>query len=222
MPQPGKSAPRGEDWLVRKVQELEQKLQQLSAANPFGAMGIRPKKDGTEFDGFVHVNGPLDVNGDADFKGDMKVSGTLALPAGIIDNDALASPITVGRTSSAETNFAVTSTHQTLATTTITVPAGFTQALVFIVCNIGALNPNPDDDFLYSQSVIDGLASREVFGYVANNNGSVAVTTAKSDLLTGLDGGSISCAVNVRSLRGPWAASTANRAYVEAQAIFLR
>lgn len=221
MPQPGKPAPRGEDWLVRKVQELEQKLQQMSAANPFGVMGIRPKKDGTEFDGFVHVNGPLDVSGDAEFTGNMKIGGTLDLPNGIIGNAALASPISVGRSSASTSNFEVTTTDQTLSSTTIEIPEGFTQALVFIVCNIGGINPNLTNDFLYSKSVIQGVASREVFGYVADNGGSVAVTTAKSDLLTNLAGGYITCAVTVRA-QNAWSAHTANRAYVEAQAIFLR
>ena len=52
--QPGQFAPRGEDWLVREVQTLRQELNQLRAANPFGAMGISPKPGGIDVNGFVN------------------------------------------------------------------------------------------------------------------------------------------------------------------------
>lgn len=219
--------------MVRELQDLKAKMQRLEAANVFGLTGITPRDGGTDLDGFVNingdatVNGPLEVNGDSEFNGAMTINGaaaitgTLSLPAGIIGNDALASPIMVGRTSAAATGFGLTGSDQTFASTTIAVPAGFTQALVFVVCNVGAINPTGTDDFLYSKAMIEGVASREVFGYVADNGGSVAVTTAKSDLLTGLSGGDITFAVTVRA-GTTWSGNGSNRAYVEAQAVFLR
>jgi hypothetical protein len=56
MAQPGSfaNAVRGEDWLVRKVQELERTVQQLGAANPFSTMGISPKPGGIDVNGFVN------------------------------------------------------------------------------------------------------------------------------------------------------------------------
>jgi hypothetical protein len=233
MAQPGTFQPRGEDFLIRKLQELEARVARNEAANVFGLTGIKPKDGGTDLDGFVNINGPLEVNGDSTingplevngdsvFNGELSINGPLNLQPGSIENDALTSPITVGRTSAADTGFGVTGSDQTFASTTIAVPAGFTQALVFVVCNVGAINPTVTDDFLYSKAVINGAASREVFGYVANNGGSVAVTTAKSDLLTGLSGGNITFAVTVRA-GATWAGNGSNRAYVEAQAIFLR
>ena len=207
--QPGQFNPKGEDWIGRRFAELEKEIRELKAANVFGTTGITPQDGGTDFDGYVRVNGEMFIN------------GPLNLQPGSIQNDSLASPISVGRASEATTGFAVTTSDQTLSTTTIPVPAGYTQALVFVVCNVGALNPTPNNDFLYSKAVINGAGSREVFGYVANDGGSVAVTTAKSDLITGLSGGSITCAVTVAA-GANWTASGANRAYVEAQAIFLR
>jgi hypothetical protein len=209
------------------LQELEARVARNEAANVFGLTGIKPKDGGTDLDGFVNINGdavingPLEVNGDSVFNGELSINGPLNLQPGSIENDALTSPITVGRTSAATTGFGLTGSDQTFASTTIAIPAGFTQALVFVVCNVGAINPTASDDFLYSKAMIEGVASREVFGYVADSGGSVAVTTAKSDLLTGLSGGDITFAVTVRA-GATWAGNGSNRAYVEAQAIFLR
>jgi hypothetical protein len=205
---PGSQFP-SEDALIRRIQDLERSVQQLAAANPFGPMGIKP------------VAGGIDVNGSMNVSGSMAVTGTLSLPAGIINNDALANPLNVGRTSGAATNFALTTTPQTFALATIPVPSGFTTALVFVVCTVGGINPNATSDFLYSSAIINGALSNEVFGYVSASGGSVAVTTAKSDILTGLSGGSVSVAVSIHT-GAAWAANSANRAYVEAQAVFLR
>lgn len=96
MPQPGQFAPRGEDEWVRRVQDLEARLQRIEAANVFGLTGITPKDGGTDLDGFVNINGPLAVTGNADFTGNVHIGGTLDLPAGIINNDALSDPIVPG------------------------------------------------------------------------------------------------------------------------------
>ena len=217
---PGSQFP-SEDSLIREVRDLKRMVQQLAAANQLATAGIIAIENGIIVDGSETINGPLAVNGDAEFTGDMKISGTLDLPAGIIGNDALTDPVSIAQTSNGETNFAITTSDVARASTTIAVPAGYTQAHVFAVCNVGAINPTTVSDFLYSSTVIQGVASREVFGYVAPNNGSVAVTTAKSAVVTGLSGGVITIAVNIHA-GAAWAAHSSNRAYVEAQAIFLR
>lgn len=206
---------KSEDWISRELKEIRQELQQIQAANPLATAGIQAVMDGIVVNGSETVNGPLVVNGA------MSVTGTLDLPAGIINNDALANPLNVGRTSGAATNFALTTTPQTFALATIPVPSGFTTALVFVVCTVGGINPNTSSDFLYSSAIINGALSNEVFGYVSASGGSVAVTTAKSDILTGLSGGSVSVAVSIHT-GAAWTASSSNRAYVEAQAVFLR
>ena len=211
---PGSQFP-GEDALVRRVKDLERLVQQVIAANPLATAGISAVENGIIVNGSETVNGPLTINGAA------TITGTLNLPAGIIGNDALTDPVSIAQTSNGETNFAITTSDVARASTTIAVPAGYTQAHVFAVCNVGAINPTTVSDFLYSSTVIQGVASREVFGYVAPNNGSVAVTTAKSAVVTGLSGGVITIAVNIHA-GAAWAAHSSNRAYVEAQAIFLR
>jgi len=212
----------GDDAIIRRLQDLERTVRELAAANILATAGINAVPNGIIVQGSETVNGPLITNGALTINGAATITGTLSLPAGIIDNDALASPVRVGRASNGQTGYGLTTTDQTFASTTIAVPAGFSQALVFLVCTVGAINPNATDDFLYSSAVINGSASREVFGYVAANSGSVAVTTAKSDILTGLSGGNITVAVNVHAQDESWSAHASNRAYVEAQAIFLR
>jgi hypothetical protein len=54
MPQPGKLNPRGEDWLVRRLQDLERTVKENAAANPFGPMGISPKPGGIDVAGFIN------------------------------------------------------------------------------------------------------------------------------------------------------------------------
>jgi hypothetical protein len=56
MQQPGTpaSAVRGEDQLVRMVQDLQREVRELKAANPFTPMGMYPKAGGLEVNGFIH------------------------------------------------------------------------------------------------------------------------------------------------------------------------
>jgi len=224
----------GEDYIVRRIQDLEKTVQQLAAANPFAPMGIAPTADGftvtgTEtvtgalvVNGPETVNGTQTVNGPLNVNGAMAVTGTLSLPAGIIGNDALASPVSFGNSSTATLAFALATTDVAMASGTIAVPAGYTQAQVFMIGEVGAINPNTAGDFVRASAVINGVASRESFGYCAGSSGSVEVVTAKSTFLTGLSGGNITVAVNVHAQNNAWTADASNRAYVEAFAVFLR
>jgi len=222
MGQPGAFSPKGEDWMVRKIQELERSIQQLAAANPFAAMGIKPMPDGLIVEGYETVNGPLEVNGDSVFNGDLSINGPLHLQPGSIENDALTDPVQFGQSSTIDTNFPLEFTDVEFASGSIPIPAGYTRAQVTVIAVGGAINPNASSDFLYAKAIINGVASRQIFGYVAANNGSVEVMTAKVSFLTGLSGGNITVGMML-STQGPsWTANPSNRAFVEASAIFLR
>jgi hypothetical protein len=169
--QPGQFAPKGEDWIPRKLADLERQIQQLAAANPFASMGIRPMPDGLIVDGYETVNGPLvvngdsefngpmDVNGNADFNGAMSITGTLSLPAGIINNDALANPLTPLVAHADVANFALTTGANVEKTrTTITVPSGFTQALIYATASMNAKNYNGSTDSMYLACTVNGSA----------------------------------------------------------------
>lgn len=198
---PGSQFP-SDDALIRRIQDLERDMRELRAANPFAPMGMKP------------------VAGGVNITGDLAVTGTLSLPAGIINNDALANPITIAQASNSAIGFSVSTTDVPQAVTTVDVPAGFSRAYVFALCNVGALG-GTSGDYVYSSTIIEGAASREVKAWASSTIGSVAVTTGKSSVLTGLNGGTISIGVTIRA-DIPRTANSANRAYVEAQVIFLR
>lgn len=145
--QPGQFAPRGEDWIPRAIQEINQRLQQLSAANVFGLTGISPKDGGTDLDGFVNINGdttingPLEVNGNSEFNGALSINGPLDLQPGSIQNDALTNPIQFLSGVNDNDALNITLVDATVCTYSFTVPAGFTQAFVIAYGSIGIVNP---------------------------------------------------------------------------------
>lgn len=139
--QPGKFAPRGEDAWIRRLQELEGKVQRLEAANVFGLTGIAPKDGGTDLDGFVNINGPLEVNGDSEFNGSLSINGPLNLQPGSIQNDALTNPVEHLSGVNDNDSLTITLTDATVCTYTFSVPAGFTKAFVVAYGSIGVVNP---------------------------------------------------------------------------------
>lgn len=228
MPQPGMFNPSGEDAVIRRIQDLERQVKELSAANVFGLTGIRPKDGGTDFEGYVNINGdgtingPLTVNGDSAINGSMSINGPLFLQPGSIENDALTSPIEVGQASAAETNFGTALTDQDRAVTTIAIPAGYTRALVMCVVTAGVMSSATTIDYLFLSASINGFKSRELYSLAEPGQAAPPITTSKSSLLTGLSGGVITLAAAIHSQGNAWAVNVSSRAYVEAQAIFLR
>lgn len=209
MPQPGMPSARGDDWLVRKVQDMERELRELRAANVFGLTGITPEDGGTSFDGYVHINGPA------------KITGTLDLPAGIIGNDALAAPVSPGSAGLTQQNFATTTAGTVYAQASIAVPPGYTQALVMNGVSAGATNSGAGTDFLYVAASINGAQGGEQPSQTAagayGSGSAFAIRT-----LTGLTGGSITVECRLRTGSGAWAAAAGNTANVNALILFLK
>jgi hypothetical protein len=212
---------RGEDWLVRKVQDLERKVQELSAANVFGLTGISPEDGGTSFDGYVNVNGPMEVSGDAEFKGNMKVSGTLNLPAGIIGNDALQNPIAPLATHAGTNNFGLaTGANQQIISTTISVPSGYSQALVFTTATMHAYNNGAADD-AYLAVQINGTGIGASSQITAGASQGTMLPATGTTLLSSL-GGSFTVAASASSLNHAWGSSSVNFVNLDVMTIFLR
>lgn len=153
--QPGKFAPRGEDAWIRRLQELEGKVQRLEAANVFGLTGIAPKDGGTDLDGFVNINGPLEVNGDSEFNGSLSINGPLNLQPGSIQNDALTNPIRFLSGVNDNDALTITLTDATVCTYTFSVPDGFTQAFVIAYGSIGIVNPTGANSSIGGRVYID-------------------------------------------------------------------
>jgi hypothetical protein len=205
MAQPGMfKPPNDEGWIGRKLQDLEQQLNQLRAANPFATMGMKPMPDGVEFNG------------------NLKVGGTLDLPGGIIGNDALANPIITETSSNYLNNYAVDTISTVRVSLTFVVPDGFTQAVVMANPTGMAQNTTATTDYLYVQAVVNGVNGGEM--YTAAGPGlAVGIASPFHTTIYGLTGGQeIPIAVATRTGFGTWPASTANQANIYATVLFFR
>lgn len=208
--QPGQFNPKGEDWIGRELAELRRELRELKAANIFGLTKITPKDGGTDFDGFVNVNGSMSIN------------GPLILQPGSIENDSLASPLRSDAGKSYIVGAGVTTTSTVVSTITFTVPEGFTQASVAASALAMAVNSTASLDYLYAESVINGVGGGEVYTYVPAGNGNSVSIPYNADL-TGLSGGdTFDVSVAVRTSNGAWAPDASNLFKVYAQVLYLR
>lgn len=196
--QPGQFQPRGEDWLVRRVQELEARVQRNEAANPFGPMGIKP------------VAGGFDV------------TGTMGLPSGIIPTDALSDPLIISTAGVSQNNFSVTVAGDVFASATVTIPAGYTRA--DIQCNVvaGAINDTATADYLYVASSINAVGGTETPQAAAGSGGYCAAPANGIRSLTGLSGGTITVGCALRAGTAAWSANASNFANMTALVFFRR
>ena len=154
---------QGEDALVRRIQDLERSVQQLAAANPFAPMGMKPIPGGVE------------------------IQGTLSLPAGIINNDALANPISAASSHVDIENFSLaTGSSVEKIRSTFTVPAGFTQAQVYATATMNAVNTSASPDTMYVSCLIDGYGTGWQSKTTVVNGTSGNASKSVTRLLTGV------------------------------------
>ena len=200
--------PNGIRKLLDKIAALELRIKE-STSNLLRTAGIRLTKLGMFIDSSLTVGGSLDVTGP------MVVGGTLSLPAGIIDNDALTSPTKSQMVQTDATNFALTTTYTTKVTSTITVPAGFTAAVIAITGRVLAFNTNSTGgadaagaDYLRARPSIAGVVGIPLPLVVAGSNSSVVNVAPMATVLTGLTpGGTFTITVEVKSDYQSWAAN---------------
>ena len=224
MAQPGQFAPRGEDWVPRELAALRKELNELRAANPFASMGLKPMPDGLIVEGYETVNGPLEVNGDSVFNGDLSINGPLFLQPGSIENDALSNPLTPLVAHADVANFALTTgANVEKVRTTITVPAGFTQALVYATASMNAKNYNASSDSMYLACTVNG-STPGWSGQQSVAAGEVGHCTKTVASLLSPAGSSFY--VNAKASSGgmDWAASTGdqNTINIDVMVLFLR
>ncbi|WP_284984312.1 hypothetical protein [Arthrobacter sp. efr-133-TYG-118] len=224
----------GPDYqLAMRLSNIERQLLAL-ATSPLllnASTGQTPGQPGlsTDING-LHLFNPSGVeditlataDGSANFNGNVNINGNLSVPNGSISNTALQNPASTGQLSAAATNFAIPTTPTTVASGTISIPAGYTQAVVTLNVSAGAVNSTASADFLYIQAVINGSAANTMPGYAGPTGGWAWAGSTKTAVLTGLSGGSISLSALAQTQTGTWGANTSNRAYCEATAIFLR
>lgn len=229
MPQPGQFNPAGEDAVIRRIQELERQVKELSAANPFKAMGIQPKPDGLIVDGYETVNGPLDVNGTMNvdgnsvFNGTMSITGALNLPAGIIGNDALANPSTSVASHAQADSFSITTgANVEKLRATITVPAGFTKAAVYGTATMSVYNNSGSLDSCYLAFRVNGgqIGWSNQVGAPASQR--VLAVAAGSGIITGLNGGTIYVSADASTGVNAWNVDNNNTINIDALVTFYR
>lgn len=223
MAQPGQFAPKGEDHLIRRIQELEQKVQQLAAANPFAAMGVRPMPDGLVVEGYETVNGPLEVNGAMTINGPATITGSLSLPAGIIGNEALASPSTSIASHAQADSFSITTgANVEKLRATISVPAGFTKAAVYGTATMSVFNNSGSLDSCYLAFRVNGAQvgwSNQV-GAPASQR--VLAVAAGAGLISGLNSGTIYVSAEASTGVNAWASDANNTLNIDALITFYR
>lgn len=175
----------------------------------------------TVVDGGIIVAGTLEVDGSAAFVGNTTiggnaaVTGTLSLPGGIINNDALASPSKPESFFFWTSNFAITTTATIKATKTVTVPAGFTSAVVVMNTRLMGINNNTTGglngagaDYLITEAGIAGSYSAGLSVIVLGSNSSNISVNPTSAVLTGLTpGGTFDLTLRVRTSFFTWAAN---------------
>lgn len=199
--------PNGIRKLLDKIKALELQIKEATS-NLLGTAGIRLTQLGMFIDssltvgGSLDVTGPMVVGGTADFDGDTTIggnaaiTGTLSLPAGIIDNDALANPVKPSAVSFSASH-TLTTTLTSVASTTVTVPAGFTSAVVSGLGTVYMNDPNTTGgqdglgaDYVSSTFTIDGTSvGSSALGLAYGNGGAATSLAVVSSVLTGLTPG---------------------------------
>ena len=199
--------------LTAHLRENQRQMQRQAASSSFARSGTSVTAEGvTEVDGTLNVTGA------------MVVGGTLSLPAGIIDNAALTSPVAPAVGHADAVNFALTPAWSAVAEITVTVPAGYSKALVIATGNASCKNPTAAQDYLWASV---GIGSGTSPGYAmrsaiaAANYGSA--TNSCTRLLTGLTGGgTFAVYLDLSTDIADWSASTFNSANLDAAITFLR
>ena len=150
----------------------------------------------------------------------------LRLRGGIIGNDALSNPVEPVAAHADASGFSASAAWSTVMTATVTVPAGFTRALILsLATNASVLNGSGSEDWLYVSANIPAYGGG-LPGYVtsspnvpAGNYGSAY--DFRSVVLTGLSG-SFTITGQVSTDLGSWGSNASNTANLDASILFLR
>ena len=211
--------------LAQQLQRIRGELNDVGSAI-LKAAGIRVSPESMTIERTLEVLGSLDVSGNATFSGDMRIEGTLSLPAGIIDNEALANPVLPLAASNTATAFGLTTTDATVVSASIVVPEGFTRCVATGLGSIFFVNPTSAVDYLYSRVYIE-TSSQSWWGIrplsmVGPGNGSAALAPNWMTMLAGLTAGQqITFSVRARTAFAGMS-DAANLAGIAGQALFFR
>lgn len=217
---------------AQKHNDLRRTVEQLTSARRLQSASIGKPENGQIFlasDGqrFVDAEGIERIrfntaDGAANFDGPVSIQGPLTLRPGSIENDSLASPIATGSAGLTQQGFALTPTRAVFAQQSVTVPPGYTQAMVMNGVSGNGWNGTSKSSYMYVSSVINGVSGGEVAAPVSGPGMAVA-TAFGIRTLSGLTAGAtISVGVAMRVDGDSWGAFPSNTANTNALVLFLR
>jgi len=206
------------------LREEHRQAQRQANSSSFNRSGMSATAEGEmTVDGALVVDGTLTVAGNLAVSGHAAITGTLSLPAGIIGNDALTSPVAPGLIYAIEQGFSLATSDAAFLTRTVTVPAGFTSAVVSVVGRVFAINPNTGYDYLSAVSKINGTGGASIPLLVGGSGGSGINVSPFSRVLTGLTpGGTFSLEVRGNTNTASWAANGANTCELSGTILWFR
>ena len=198
MANPGDEFPAGEDYLVRRVKDLERRVSENASSIP--------RSFQTTVDSLNATIATLNAQ--------------VAAIAAVVNAQVTG---TVGRNSAS--GYALSTTPQELTRATITVPTGYTQALVFSTASMTILDNNGTlADIIRGYVDINGSSGAVSGGAFVNPYNAITVSVSYSRLITGLTGGGtfyVRC-VYYNELGNTGAAHARNVCNLDATVTFLR
>ena len=152
--------------LVTRLQSVQRELGDVTSA-VLRSAGIRVAQAAMTIERALRVLGRLDVEGELRVTGPTRIEGPLSLPAGIIDNEALARPIVMDSEIGSGAAFSVPNGWADLASCTIVVPAGFTRAYYTAIATVLAQNTAGSTQYLFSVIRYQADGAGPIYGSVS-------------------------------------------------------
>lgn len=227
MPRPGDVGgivPPGNDWVAKKLADLQRQIDQLVTARTLQHASIgEGGLQSADFDGDLTSNTLGTAGWGLSGTTGTGIFNALLLRSGSVPASALAAPVLPAYAHADAASFVITTTLTDAATVNITPPAGYTRALVYATATAAAQNSTAALDQLGVNLTIGAVTPP---GYTAATDisagGMHSTTRSGVVLLTGVTPAvPLTVAVQVRSYTAGWAASTWNTAQVDALALFL-
>ena len=182
----------------RSIASVERQLKRQSTASVLARSGLSVPEEGvTQVDGTLHVLG--------DFIADGKIS-----------NDALTNPVQLDYLYAAASGYGIDTVGATpKVTMTLTTPAGFTQAGVYVTSKVYAINDTAGLDYLYSRTRINGIYGQSTPFPATANGGSTTSFDPSAWVVEGLhDGDTFVIDVQAWSNFANWSANPATSANI--------
>lgn len=193
--------------LLRRIDQMQRELNDLRSST-LRTAGLSVSESGLTIDSELLVTGAT------------RIEGTLSLPAGIIDNDALANPVQDGAIGASETGFTIPTSMGAVISRTIDIPEGFTKAAVLGVVSVGAWNPTATGDYMYAEARIRNGSGASLPVYVGPSAYGV-VTVSAIRTITDLTGPTLSVEARCYAAGG-WGSNGSNIANIDVIALFRR